>query len=216
MQVLILVGLLATTLAQPAQTTQKPKGFFGQIGDVFKDTAHAFGSAFTDYVKTSGSNLLHSVLPNLAGELLSGGLWSLIKTAATNKRDISADLQQLHDVFQHIVEEAEKRSEGLGVAIEGLVSNLVNDRLTPEEFAKQVPNIKVNAQDILHRLTDGIRQEVTSLLGNKRAALDLSALTDLLTTIETEGNKVIQQVETGLNTLTFFAKNPSTLFALIG
>ena len=39
---MIFVGLLASTLAQPPQTTEKPRNFFQQIGDIFKDTFGAF------------------------------------------------------------------------------------------------------------------------------------------------------------------------------
>ena len=42
MLLLIFVGLLASTLAQPPMSTEKPRNFFQQIGDIFKDTFGAF------------------------------------------------------------------------------------------------------------------------------------------------------------------------------
>ncbi|PVD19046.1 hypothetical protein C0Q70_21605 [Pomacea canaliculata] len=215
MRTLLLLMLVGSALTQT--TTHKPN-IFQSLGSVFSTTFDSLTDALGDYLKSQGTNLLHNLLPSLAGEFLQSGLWSLVDAAihpggtpATGKRNIAEDLESLKQSVQLVLHQAEAEAEDIKHALQSLVGKVLTGQLSLTEFQQLVPKFQEIANELLSKLREGVLTEVHKLAGNKRELLDLSLLTHLLQGLETQGQAVFGQVLQEIQALA----NPGNLLSLL-
>merc|ERR1712098_675613 len=169
--------LVTLTVAQPPMaTTPSPGGFFHQVGGVIKDTAESLGGAFVDYAKDEGKNILHNVLPGLAGNFIHDGFWSILNSIkdTAGKRDVDLNVGKLHDElvakfqgqFQGAIDTAVRKGEDLEKAFSGLVTSLKNGRVAKTTYLELLKLLKPRGQQILTEMTSNIRKQMSAVLGD--------------------------------------------------